>query len=305
MRYLSEHDVRGLVSVSDSIAVVERALGRAFRGEIDVSAEAGLRLDGGRLAVAASFDPELELGAASVVASFGHEGGRSLAIVVEPDRPELRAVVETDAVRRLAAGAAVALAATRLAKPDACSIGLIGCGALGTAVLEALRVSGRKEHSVVAYCRDPEALAGFCAAQEAEAAEYGRDAAACDLVVTATTSRDPVLRGEWPRDGAFVAAAGAVEPGVRELDNVVVTRSAFICCDSLQGARHQADLAEPVEQGILDWLEVHELGEILAGELEGRQSDRDVVLFKSSGTQALTAALAQLALRRAEETDSL
>ncbi|MGH2936180.1 MAG: ornithine cyclodeaminase family protein, partial [Gaiellaceae bacterium] len=66
-----------------------------------------------------------------------------------------------------------------------------------------------------------------------------------------------------------------------------------VCCDSLEQARLESgDLIEPVERGVLDWLEVHELQEVVAGEIAGRQSDDDVVVFKSNGLAAWDVAVA-------------
>jgi ornithine cyclodeaminase/alanine dehydrogenase-like protein (mu-crystallin family) len=120
--------------------------------------------------------------------------------------------------------------------------------------------------------------------------------------VTATTSRDPVLRGEWLRDGALVCAVGANDSRSRELDNVVLERASLVCCDSKEQARTEsADLFEPVEQGALDWLEVHELQDVVAGELPGRQSDDDVIVFKSNGIAAWDVAAATAVVERARE----
>src|SRR5439155_20111434 len=143
------------------------------------------------------------------------------------------------------------------------------------------------EH-VVAYCRTEANLADFCARVGAEPAETHRDAATdADIVVTATSSKDPVLRGEWLREGALVCAVGANHPSRRELDDVVLERATFVCCDSRDQARLESgDLIEPVEHGVLDWLEVHELHEVVGGEVPGRQSDSDIVVFKSNGLAA-------------------
>ena len=117
-----------------------------------------------------------------------------------------------------------------------------------------------------------------------------------------TTSKDPVLRGEWLRAGALVCAVGANEPRARELDNAVLERAAFVCCDSREQSRLESgDLIEPVEQGLLDWLEVHELQDVVAGELRGRESDADIVLFKSNGLAAWDVAAAAEVVRRARE----
>jgi ornithine cyclodeaminase/alanine dehydrogenase-like protein (mu-crystallin family) len=109
-----------------------------------------------------------------------------------------------------------------------------------------------------------------------------------------------VLRGEWLEPGALVCAAGANRKQARELDNAVLERAAFVCCDSVDDAKIESgDLIEPVEQGVLDWLEVHELQEVVAGELAGRQADDDIVVFKSNGLAAWDLAVAALLLDRA------
>ncbi len=122
------------------------------------------------------------------------------------------------------------------------------------------------------------------------------------IVVAITTSRDPVLRGEWLRPGALVCAAGANNPAARELDNVVLERASFVCCDWKEQARiESADLIEPIQQGVLDWLEVHELHEVVAGELPGRQSRDDIVVFKSNGIASWDVAVAAAVVKRARE----
>ena len=79
-----------------------------------------------------------------------------------------------------------------------------------------------------------------------------------------------------------------LERGIRLLE-----RAGFVCCDSLANARlESADLIEPVEGGTLDWLEVHELQEVVAGQIAGRQSDDDIVVFKSNGLAAWDVAVA-------------
>jgi ornithine cyclodeaminase/alanine dehydrogenase-like protein (mu-crystallin family) len=121
-----------------------------------------------------------------------------------------------------------------------------------------------------------------------------------DIVVTATTSRDPVLRGEWLEPGALVCAMGANDARKRELDNVVLERASFVCCDSRDQARLESgDLIDPIEAGVLDWLEVHELQDVVAGEVGGRSSDDDIVIFKSNGLAAWDVAAAAAVVERA------
>ena len=75
-----------------------------------------------------------------------------------------------------------------------------------------------------------------------------------------------------------------------------------VCCDSLEQSRLESgDLIEPVEGGVLDWLEVHELQDVVAGELCGRESDADITVFKSNGLAAWDVAAAAEVLRLARE----
>jgi ornithine cyclodeaminase/alanine dehydrogenase-like protein (mu-crystallin family) len=177
---------------------------------------------------------------------------------------------------------------------------VIGCGRQAETQVACIRAAVPAIERVVAYCRTEASLERFCGAVGAEAGESHRDPAAQDIVVTITTSRDPVLRGEWLRPGALVCAAGANVLGARELDNVVLERAAFVCCDSKEQARlESSDLVEPIERGSLDWLEVHELHEVVGGDLQGRQSDDDIVVFKSNGLAAWDVAAAARAVELA------
>jgi ornithine cyclodeaminase/alanine dehydrogenase-like protein (mu-crystallin family) len=202
----------------------------------------------------------------------------------------------------LRTGAASGVAAKYLAKEGAASLGVIGCGHQAETQVACIRAAIPSITRVVAYCRTERSLREFCERVDAEPGESHRDPAEQDIVVTITTSRDPVLRGDWLRPGALVCACGANVLGARELDNVVLRRAAFVCCDSKQqAALESSDLVEPIEVGTLDWLEVHELQEVVAGEVEGRASPEDVVVFKSNGIAAWDVAIAAKAVERARE----
>ena len=214
----------------------------------------------------------------------------------------LEAVIEADALGRCRTGAASGVAAKHLARAGARTLGVIGCGGQARTQVEAIRAAVPAIDSVSAYCRTPERLAAFCAAMGAEPTEGPQEAAAMDVVVTITTSRDPVLRGDWLSEGALVAAVGANRPDARELDNAVLERATFVCCDSREQAQLESgDLIEPVASGVLDWLEVHELQDVVAGELPGRDGERDIVVFKSNGLAAWDVAAGAAVLELARE----
>jgi alanine dehydrogenase len=299
--YLSESDVETLLSPASAVDVVEACFRRMAAGAVENRPRYRLRLESGALAVMAASDLELGYAGAKVYAGF-RDGARFVVLLFRADAPEVVAVVEADALGRLRTGAASGVAARHLARQGARSLGLIGCGWQAGSQLECIRAALPSLDRVVAYCRTPERLRAFCAEHSVEPGGSHRDPAECDVVVTVTTSPDPVLRGEWLRPGALVCAVGANDGRRRELDNVVVERAAFVCCDSVEDARlESADLSEPVETGVLDWLEVHELQEVVAGAVPGRQSEDDVVLFKSNGLAAWDVAAAAAVVERARE----
>jgi alanine dehydrogenase len=299
--YLSEDDVQELLAPDDAVEAVEASFARMAAGAVELAPRRRLELAEGRLADMAASD--LELGYAGVKSYAGFaEGAAFVVALFAVDRPELVALIEADHLGRLRTGAASAVAAKHLAREGATSLGVIGCGTQAETQVKCIRAAVPSIERVVAYCRTERNLRAFCERVGAEPAESNRDAAEQDVVVTITTSRDPVLRGEWLRPGAVVCAAGANRPTARELDNVVLERASFVCCDWKEQARiESADLIEPIQQGVLDWLEVHELHEVVAGELPGRQSQEDIVVFKSNGIAAWDVAIAATAVERARE----
>ncbi len=288
--HLTEAEVARSLTPADAIAAVEDSFRRLAEGTVENVPRNRVRLDGGALAVMYAVDRDRGL---ACVKTYAATGDGASFVVVLFEGHETRAVIEADRLGQLRTGAASAVAAKYLARPDARTLGVIGCGLQARTQVACIREALPGIEQVVAYCRNEERRAEFCAEVGAEAGESHRDPAAADVVVTITTSPDPVLRGEWLRPGALVCAAGANRPRARELDNAVLERAAFVCCDSLADAKIESgDLIEPVEQGVLDWLEVHELQQVVAGELPGRQAEDDIVVFKSNGLAAWDLAVA-------------
>jgi len=297
--YLTEADVTGLLTPADALEAVEGSFRRLASGETENVPRQRTRWEGGFLAVMWAVDRELGLaGLKSYAASA--EGVSFVVLLFDLETTKPVAVIEADKLGQLRTGAASGVAARHLAREGASSLGVIGCGWQARSQVACIREALPGIERVVAYCRTEERLREFCRETGAEAGESHSDPAGQDVVVTVTTSRDPVLRGEWLRPGALVCAVGANDPRRRELDNVVLERAAFVCCDSLENAKRESgDLIEPVEAGVLDWLEVHELQEVVSGELPGRQADDDIVVFKSNGLAAWDVAIGSVAVERA------
>ncbi len=299
--YLTEEDIAALLEPEDALEAVEGSFHRLAEGTVHNRPRYRLPLEHGQLAVMSASDLGLGVAGAKVYAA-GRSGARFVVCLFDTVGHELIALIEADHLGRLRTGAASSVAAKYLAKEDARTLGVIGCGWQAELQIQCIRAAVPTIGEVVSYCRTRERLEDFCRRVGAEPAESHGEAAQQDVVVTITTSRDPVLRGEWLRDGVLVCAAGANRPEARELDNAVLERAAFVCCDSKENARLESgDLIEPVERGVLDWLEVHELAEVVSGDVQGRQSPEDIVVFKSNGLAAWDVAIGAVAVARARE----
>jgi alanine dehydrogenase len=298
--YLTDAEVAELLTPGDAFTAVEGSLARLARGEVDNRTRLSLDLPDGKFAVMPCVDRGL--GYAGLKTYAWAPAGTPFLVVLFGLDGTLEAIVEAERLSRLRTAAASAVAASRLARDGARSLGVFGNGRQAAAHVTALRDALPGLEQVVVQGRNARHVAAFCAEHGCDAAEEPREAGGCDVIVTATTSTDPVLRGEWLEPGAMVCAVGANNLSYRELDNVVLERAAFVCCDSREQSREEAgDLAEPIERGVLDWLEVHELGEVVSGEVAGRAQDGDIVVFKSNGLAAWDLAAAARAVELARD----
>ena len=244
--YVTEQQVSELLTPADAIAAVEACFDRLARGVIDNPARVRAEVPGGVFAVMPCVDHEL--GYAGLKSFLWLPGGTPFLVVLfSLEHARLEAVVEADALGQLRTAAASAVAAKHLARVDARTLGIIGCGrqaASHVAALRAARALARAGARALPRRRAP-----LCVLPRARLRGGGLGAgrpAACDIVVTATTAEEPVLLGEWLRDGAFVCAVGANAPASRELDDDVLRRAAFVCTDARAQAQLEAgDLIEP------------------------------------------------------------
>jgi ornithine cyclodeaminase/alanine dehydrogenase-like protein (mu-crystallin family) len=299
--WLSEDDVASLITPQEAVPVIEDCFRRMAVGEVELMPRRRFPVGGGAFAVMAAADRGL--GVAGLKSYTAVEGQLAFVVCIfDLTDGSLSAVIAADRLGQTRTGAASGVAAKYLARPGATTLGLFGAGWQAQSQLAAIRAAVPTIERVVVSSRTAERAAAFASTHSAEVAETPAEAGACDVVVTVTTATDPVLRGDWLREGALVCAVGANDPGARELDSEVIARATLICCDSLEDAKLESgDLIETVAAGQLDWLEVHELQEIVAGELPGRQANTDIVVFKSNGIAPWDVALAHEVVWRARE----
>src|SRR5262249_47823775 len=122
-----------------------------------------------------------------------------------------------------------------------------------------------------------------------------------DIIITATTSREPVLNGHWIAEGTHLNVIGSNFLGKAEVDDVTVRRSESIVVDSKEQARLEAgDFTQALEEGAIHWSDIHELGQVIVGRYTGRAHSQDVTLFKSLGLALEDIAVAARVVAKAQ-----
>jgi ornithine cyclodeaminase len=229
------------------------------------------------------------------------------------------AVLDASAVTEIRTAAVTALATRTLAREDSSVLAIIGAGVQGHAHLISMPLA-RDFREVRIFSRTPErarALAQdvskrsvpprgqvHAGSPEIVVADSARAAVSgADVVVTATSSRTPVIQRAWLGAGTHINAIGASQPSATELDVETVAASAMFC-DSRESIRNEAgEFRQALEQGAISG-EEHiraELGEVLAGMAEGRRDDGELTLFRSLGIGVEDLAAAQFAVQTARE----
>jgi ornithine cyclodeaminase/alanine dehydrogenase-like protein (mu-crystallin family) len=231
---------------------------------------------------------------------------RFVVLLYDGETGELLALIEADHLGRLRTGAASGVATEFLARRSAARVGLIGAGRQARTQLEAVakvrpvtaaKVFSRDEARRKEFCREMSARLGL-GVEPVESAEAA--ARFGEIVITATTSREPVLRGEWLAPGAHVNAIGGNMANRRELDDAALARAALITVDSIEQAREEAgDLIHGLMGAGRRWDEVAELHEVMGGTRRGRAADHDITLFKSCGIALWDVAVAGFVYRQA------
>src|SRR5688572_8786338 len=178
------------------------------------------------------------------------------------------ALVDVRSITALRTGAVAAVAAQELAREDARSVGVIGCGLHGT---WAARCLAAAEYAPgICFDPDPEA-AGRLAGELGWAVGTREEAMACDIVTCVTPGHEPVLFESDLRPGLHLNMLGADAPGKAEAEPAAVARCQLFCDDWTQ-ASHGGELTRAVEAGLVSQEQVTELGAVLTGSQPGRSA---------------------------------
>jgi ornithine cyclodeaminase/alanine dehydrogenase-like protein (mu-crystallin family) len=230
-----------------------------------------------------------------------HQGG---VLLFDGETGEPRALVNASAVTAIRTAAVSAVATRALARADTRQLAVLGSGVQARAHLEAMakvrpferaRVWSRTPDHARAFASEADAPFPVEAVETAEAAVGG-----ADVVVTATSAREPIVEREWLADGAHVNAVGSSIPTTRELDAATVSAAALFADSRESLVNESGDYLFAVEEAGIGPDHVRaELGEVLTGSREGRRSAEELTVFKSLGLAVEDLAAAEHVYARA------
>lgn len=303
--FLTEQDVSELLDIRSTIKVVDAAFRQWADGKLENVPRRRAQSTGFVLHSMSAAAEYLSLACWKQYATT-RAGARFHVGLYDTTNGKLAALIEANRLGQLRTGAATAVAVGYMAAQETSEMGLFGAGYQAESQLEAVAAVLPLKR-VFVYSRDAnrrEAFAERMAARlnlEIEPVDRPQLAAEeVPLVVTATSSREPVFSGEWLDENALVCAVGSNWLHKAEIDSVTVRRADHIVCDSIEACQHEAgDFVEAIERGNFSWDRAVNLADVVAGRAVGRSHAPGIRLFKSVGLAMEDLAAAAEVLKRA------
>lgn len=229
----------------------------------------------------------------------------ALMILNSPETGAPIAVMDATYLTDMRTGAAGGIAVKYLARKDSKIIGMVGAGNQARTQLLAIRevidieevkVTSLKEEHILAFKKEMEPVVGCDIIPKPI-----EEVCDCDILVTTTPVRSPVVKNEWVKEGTHINAIGADAPSKEELDPRILTRAKIIV-DDLAQASHSGEVNVPLSKGIISIKDIYcELGEIVIGRKPGRERDEEITIFDSTGLAIQDVATANLIYLRARD----
>ena len=295
---VNQVEVEALLPMAECMDVMDGALRALAEGDAVLPLRTVVSLRDGQSAFAAMpayLGRPAAVGIKVITVFPGNDGThldshQGAVLLFEVEHGQLLAVMDASAITAIRTAAVSGVATRALARSDAADLAILGAGVQAMTHLEAVRLA-RPIARVRVWSRSAERARRFALraserfALEVEPVGSAREAVdGAAVVCTTTSSREPVLHGDWLAAGTHVNAVGASLPTARELDSEAVRR-ARLYVDRRESALNEAgDFLIPRREGTItnDHI-VGELGEVLSGRIGGRRSPTEVTLFKSLG----------------------
>src|SRR3984957_3227725 len=287
---LTEADVKGLLTMPMALTAVEESFRRLASGSAIVHPRQRLHIPSKSylhyMAAADATGGYMGL----KIYSSAKEGLRFIVPLFNVTTGDLAAIIEADFLGQVRTGAASGVATRWMARENVRVVGIIGTGLQARTQWEAIaavrklgdvRVCGRDANRREKFVAEMAAQLRVLVRSAANAEEAVRDA---DIVITSTTSTNPVVEGRWLKKGTHINAIGANFPQKRELDAEAVERCDVIAVDSREQSKLESgDLIQVFGQDDKRWNRVAEMADIVGGKAPGRTNPEQITLFKSNG----------------------
>jgi len=316
MLFLDRQDVIALLPIADCITAVEGAFAAHANGALPVvPGVLGVHVAAGGFHIkTAALGSNPGYFAAKVNANFpGNPARHALPTIqgmiglFDTTNGRPLALLDSIEITTLRTAAASAVAARHLARSDAVTLTVCGCGNQGRAHLRALQ-QVRKIRRVLAYDRDPAQARKFAHEMAIETGveivateNLGDSVQASDICVTCTPARGPLILVDHLRPGQFFAAVGADSAEKQEFEPEVLRR-ARVVVDIVSQAASMGELHHAIAAGLMTVDDVHaDLGQIVTGRRPGRTSEDQIFIFDSTGTALQDVASAAMVYERARQ----
>lgn len=316
MLVLSERQVQSLIDIEELIAALERAHIQYSTGKAVMPVRLVVPLPDiqGRITSMPGYLNEDKALGMKVVTYFQNNPKRNLPAILaaillfSAETGKLIAAIDGTYITTIRTACASALATKALANPETAVLGVLGAGVQARSHIRALcRV--RRVERIKIYSPSGASAAGVKEELEPEVGvpiETVNSAADCvrdsDLVVTATTAQEPILRSDWLKAGAHINAVGSHRPDSREIDAATLSRAKVVVDSRAAIMTECGDVLLALKEKSVSENVIHaEIGEVLAGAKPGRCGAGEVTLYKSVGIAVQDVATAQLVYRKALE----
>jgi len=299
---LTGKQVEKLLDMKDVLGAVEDAFKHKGMGKAQMPPKVYLFYEkfGGDLRTMPSYVEDMDVSAVKIVnvhphnaEQFGMRTVMALLVLVSPHTGAPLAVMDATCITDMRTGGASAIASKYLARPNPKVIVMIGAGNQSkTQMLALITQYGRFDELRIydlfldkARARAREFRRKYKElVPKIKAVKDPRETVVdSDILVTCTSSRAPIVKREWVRDGTHINCIGADAPGKQELDPAIL-RDAHLAIDDWEQASHSGEINVPLAKGELTRDQVDaEIGEIVAGIMPGRTSDSQITVFCSTG----------------------
>ena len=290
---LSEDAVCNLLNMKELISAMSRALADLSGGKViqPVRTVLSIAEHQGFFGLMPAYNGSL---GAKLVTFYPNNQGihthHAVILLFRAETGEPIAMIDGRLITEMRTAAVSAVATDKLARPDSHVLAILGSGVQARSHLEALRLV--REFSEVRVW-SPRNAAAFAKEHSVKVAASAEEAVrGADVIIVATASTTPVLMGEWLSRGAHINAVGATRPNWRELDDATL-RVSQIFVESREAAMQES--GDVIAAGKIS----AEIGEVIAGQKPGRQSEDEITLFKSVGVAVEDVAAADLVYRKA------